>query len=265
MLLQSQILFEDTDIIVVYKPAGVATQTSKVGQPDMVSEVKNYIVKNNSSRINAPGQPQQGARSMKPGKGGEPYLALIHRLDQPVEGILVMAKTPAAAVHLNKQLTEHMMDKHYLAAVCGKAPCVSATVVDYLLKDEKTNLSRIVDQGTEGAKKAVLEFEVVNTVQKAGSSSTDETAVEKEHTLSLLSIHLITGRHHQIRVQMSGANMPLLGDQKYGGEEVQNLSKTLGIRTVALCSNKLSFMHPITQERLTFEVQPKGSWYRLFS
>ena len=241
MLLKSQILFEDTDIIVVNKPAGVATQTSKVGQPDMVSEVKNYLKKSN------------------------PYVALIHRLDQPVEGILVMAKTPAAAAHLNKQLTEHMMDKHYLAAVCGKAPCASAMVVDYLLKDEKTNLSKIVDQGTEGAKKAVLEFEVVNAAQRKSCNSADETTVEKEHTLSLLSIHLITGRHHQIRVQMSGANMPLLGDQKYGGEEVQNLSKALGIRTVALCSNKLSFLHPITQERLTFEIQPKGSWYRLFS
>ena len=261
MLLKSQILYEDTDIIVVYKPAGVATQTSKVGQPDMVSEVKNYLMKRN----NASCQPKNGARSMMPGKGSEPYLALIHRLDQPVEGILVMAKTPVAAAHLNKQLTENMMDKHYLAAVCGKAPCASATVVDYLLKDEKTNLSRIVEQGTEGAKKAVLEFEVVHTVQRKDCNSDDVTGAEKEHTLSLLDIHLITGRHHQIRVQMSGANMPLLGDQKYGGDEVQSLSKALGIRTVALCSNKLSFLHPITQERLTFEVQPKGSWYRLFS
>ena len=175
-----------------------------------------------------------------------------------------MAKTPVAAAHLNKQLTEHMMDKHYLAAVCGKTPCASATVVDYLLKDEKTNLSRIVEQDTEGAKKAVLEFEVMNTVQRKGCSSVDESGEEKEHTLSLLGIHLITGRHHQIRVQMRGAHMPLLGDQKYGGDEVQRLSKSLGIRTVALCSNKLSFIHPKTQERMTFEVQPKGSWYRLF-
>lgn len=235
-MLANQILFEDQDIIVVYKPAGVATQTAKVGQKDMVSEVKNHIRK------------AAGATGKK-----EPYLALIHRLDQPVEGVLVMGKTPEAAAHLNKQLTEHMIDKYYLAAVYGKAPCQSATVVDYLMKDEKTNLSRIVDSEVDGAKKSVLEFEVAKEIEK------------DEQMLSMLDIHLITGRHHQIRVQMSGAGIPLLGDQKYGSEEAVSLSKQLGIRNVALCSYKLSFLHPKTNERVSFEVEPKGSWYRLFS
>lgn len=244
-MLANQVLFEDSDIIVVYKPAGVATQTAKVGQKDMVSEVKNHIRK-----------------SLGDACGKEPYLALIHRLDQPVEGILVMGKTPEAAAHLNKQLTEHMIDKYYLAAVCGKAPCQSAAVVDYLLKDEKTNLSGIVDQDTPGAKKALLEFEVVKEKQR--SLSGEAQGDNRMETISLLSVHLITGRHHQIRVQMSGAGIPLLGDQKYGTESSEEASKALGVRNVALCSNKLSFLHPTTNERLSFEIEPKGAWFRLF-
>lgn len=235
MLLQKDIIFEDENIIVVHKPAGVATQTSRVGEKDMVSEVKNYLRKKNTEK-----------------SAKEPYLALIHRLDQPVEGILVMGKNPAAAAHLNKQLTEHMMDKHYLAGIYGTPPCKCATAADYLLKEEGTNLSRVVEQDTPGAKKAVLEFEITDTIAK------------EKGDIHLADIHLITGRHHQIRVQMSNASMPLLGDSKYGSDASKEQSAALGIRNVALCANRLSFLHPITNERMEWSIEPKGNWYKEF-
>lgn len=225
-----RILYEDKDIIVCHKPAGIATQTARVGQADMVSEVNNYL-KSASSDHKKP-----------------LYVGVIHRLDQPVEGILVFAKNKAAAADLSRQAAGDVMKKEYLAVVCGENFSQTGELKDYLLKDGKTNTSRVVPPEVKGAKEALLTYEVLSQ----GPSGT-----------ALVRIQIHTGRHHQIRVQMANAGMPLLGDHKYAGEEAVTISSKLGIRDIALCAYRLSFMHPKTGKRMEFEIRPEGSaFYR---
>lgn len=229
--LEEIIIYEDDAIIVVHKPAGVATQSGRVGQQDMVSLLTNYLAKKNGSA--------------KP-----PFVGLIHRLDQPVEGVLVFAKTKEATKELNAQLTAGYITKRYYAAFDGSAKYAEGTIVDFLRKDNKTNTSSICDPDTPDAKKAILEYRVISE--------------NKEKQISLADIHLVTGRHHQIRVQMAGAKMGLLGDQKYASEEAQEHAQELGIRSVALCSYSLAFTHPKTHKEVEYKVVPKGDWYKLF-
>ena len=182
-----KILYEDSDILVVKKPAGIESQSSRGLEADMVSMIKNYLY-----------------RSQRQGK--EPYVGVIHRLDKPVGGILVYAKTPKAAKDLSSQIQEGKMEKKYMAVVCGKPEQEQGNYIDYLLKDGKTNTSRIVPEKTQGAKRAELFYEIIKQGQK------------NEMDLFLISILLKTGRHHQIRVQFAGHGTPLFGDRKYGGE-----------------------------------------------
>ena len=186
-----EILYEDDQILVCHKPAGVPVQTKKIGTQDMESILKNYLFIHSSHHA-----------GHKP-----PYLAVIHRLDQPVSGILVFARTPAAAKNLNQQLQNDQFEKYYQAVVCGVLPD-SGTLTDYLVKDGRTNTSRTCSKNTPGAKKAVLSYEILETSEVTG--------------LSVVQIHLGTGRHHQIRVQMAGAGAPLWGDNKYNPEFVYN-------------------------------------------
>lgn len=224
-----RILYEDKDIIVWHKPAGIATQTARVGQADMVSETANYLK--------------------------SPYVGVVHRLDQPVEGILVFAKNKEAAAKLSRQATGEIMRKEYLALVCGRNIPREGELVDYLLKDGKTNISRIVPPEVKGAKKAVLEYEVIKEILS-------EKRDNNQDSLALVKILLHSGRHHQIRVQMAGAGMPLLGDHKYGGQTALELSARLGVRETALCAYRLSFVHPRTGERMQFEIKPESEAFR---
>ena len=137
---------EDDQILVCHKPAGVPVQTKKIGTQDMESILKNYLFIHSSHHA-----------GHKP-----PYLAVIHRLDQPVSGILVFARTPAAAKNLNQQLQNDQFEKYYQAVVCGALPD-SGTLTDYLVKDGRTNTSRICSKNTPGAKKAVLSYEILET------------------------------------------------------------------------------------------------------
>jgi hypothetical protein len=183
----------------------------------MVSELKNYLAKE--------------------GKGQVPYLAVIHRLDQPVEGLLVFAKEKKIAAALTKQLTEGALNKQYYAVVCGKPEQTSGELVDYLYKDvEKEGKSHIVTGQQEqypDAKRAVLQYQILK-----------ELSIEKQ--IFMMDIHIDTGRFHQIRAQMSHAGLPLLGDSKYGTETSLALSADLGIRNVALCAYKIELKHPAT-------------------
>lgn len=226
----NRILFEDKDIIVCHKPAGIATQTARVGQADMVSEIANYLK--------------------------SPYVGVVHRLDQPVEGILVFAKNKAAAAALSRQAAGETMKKEYLALVCKKEMPCRGELVDYLLKDGKANTSRVVPSEVKGAKRAVLEYEILK-----------EKLLEKENTvfgrLALVKIRLHSGRHHQIRVQMANAGMPLLGDRKYADKETIEMSARLGIRELALCAYRLGFDHPGTGERMQFEIIPEGAVFHI--
>ena len=145
------ILYEDEEILVAEKPVGMESQSAKSFEPDMVSEIKKHI-------------------NSKSPKSGEPYVGVIHRLDKPVGGIMVYAKTKNSAESLSKQVSGHQMNKIYYAVVCGKPVENSGTYVDYLWKDSKNNYSKIVEKGIKGAKPAELDFRIVDKVQQDGEA-----------------------------------------------------------------------------------------------
>ena len=216
------ILHEDEHIIVCYKPAGIPTQTKKLGEQDMVSILKNYL------------------------KGG--YVAVIHRLDQPVEGLLVFAKTPFAAKELNKGLQGAGFGKHYKVVLWGIPTQKKATLEDYLVKDGRTNTSRVCESSEADAKKAVLSYEVMATGKDDGKD------------ISLVKVKLDTGRHHQIRVQMANMGCPILGDAKYNTAAVQDRR----FRQIALCAYRLEFLHPKTKKQMEFEIEPEAEGFSCF-
>ncbi len=224
--MKERILYEDKEIIVCHKPAGIATQTGQTRQKDMVSEIKNYLESN-------------------------PYLGVVHRLDQPVEGILVFAKTPFAAKELSRQLTGNLLHKQYDAVVLGEGFSESRELVDYLKKKAETNRSEITNMGESGAKKAILRAKTLD--------------MNLQKNIALLEITLLTGRHHQIRVQLSGAGYPILGDKKYGTEKSIQKSLELGVDHVALCACRLELLHPKTKKKLEFSVKPEGRIFQEFN
>ena len=227
--MELNILYEDKEILVAEKPVGMESQSARSFEPDMVSEVKKHI------------------NSLSP-KSGEPYVGVIHRLDKPVGGVMVYAKTKGGAESLSRQVSQHQMEKIYYAVVCGKPVDNFGACVDYLWKDGKTNCSKIVDKGIKGAKLAELHYQVV-----------DNRNIGNEEC-SLVKIILKTGRHHQIRVQMAGRGTPLWGDRKYN----PRFQKGIDGGNVALFASSLSFSHPTTKKRLTFSVKPKGEVFEMF-
>ena len=176
--LTPEIIYEDKDIIVCHKPAGVPTQSSRIGTKDMVSILKNHLIKNTAKKT----------------ASREPYLAVIHRLDQPVEGLLVFAKTPAAAKELSRQLTTSGFGKYYRAQALGIFEHNEGTLEDYLVKDGRTNTSRVCKENVPDAKYARLHYKVIHT-----------DTLPSGEPFSQLEIYLDTGRHHQIRVQFAHA------------------------------------------------------------
>lgn len=218
---EPHILFEDTHILVCIKPAGLATQNSHIGTPDLVSILKNHIYRQGTCK-------------------GEPYLAVIHRLDQPVEGILVFAKTPFAAKELNRQLQTSGFGKYYQALVYGTPAELEGTLTDYLLKNGRTNTSDICNAQTPNGKKAVLHYKM------------QLTDIPLPPGTSLMDIRLETGRHHQIRVQMAHFGHPLYGDTKYNPQTPQNTEW----QQIALCACRLEFKHPKTGKEMTYQCTP---------
>lgn len=239
--MQVPVLFEDENVIVIWKPAGLDSQSSRGFGADVVSELRHYIFCGNDGGNNVHRLPTKiSTTSTKP---PEPYIGVIHRLDKPVSGIMVYAKTPKAAAALSRQVADGGMEKTYLAVVCGKVPCFGDNYVDYLLKDEKENRSRIVDKGTSGAKRAALSWKLLE---------------QKENALALLEITLGTGRHHQIRVQLSGHGLPIWGDQKYNPQFAGRKE------TIALSAWKLAFTHPVTGRRMEFSRLPQNEIFHIF-
>ena len=216
-----KVIFEDNHIIVVEKPVNIPSQGDKTGDRDMLTIIKDYI----KERDNKP---------------GNVYLGLIHRLDRPVGGVMVFAKTSKAAARLSEQVREKIFQKTYLVIVNGKMENEKGTLEDYLLKNERNNMSKVVKEGTKDSKFASLDYEVLK--------------YDDEIDLSVLKIHLHTGRHHQIRVQLSSRNHSIYGDQKYEGRGHG--------KQIALWAYELSIKHPITKETMTFKSVPEfiGSW-----
>lgn len=211
------IIDENKDYIVIHKPAGLATQTARLGEKDLISEVKNHLFLSGDKNSN---------------------VSVINRLDQPVEGLVLLAKNEKAAAILSRQLTENKIEKYYTAKVYGHLQETEGTLEDYLVKDGRTNLSKVSNKNDKQAKRAVLEYKVI----------------ESNDMTDTVQIHLITGRHHQIRVQFSNAGFPLLGDRKYGNSESMEYSNKKGVRTVSLKAYKLSFMDTSSKERRTYSI-----------
>ncbi len=212
-----EVLYEDNHIIVVKKPANILSQSDYTKDIDMLSIVKKYIKK-------------------KYNKPGNVYLGLVHRLDRPVSGIMVFARTSKAAKRLSLMIKNKEMNKKYLAVVRGIIKEDEQTLKDYLEKDNNKNA--IISTEKKG-KLAILNYKVIK-----------RNYLKKE---TLVEINLITGRHHQIRIQFASRNYPLCGDQRYGKKDNTQ---------IALCSNELSFKHPITKEILTFKIDyPIGKYW----
>ena len=216
-----KVIYEDNHIIVVEKPPNILSQVDKTEDTDMLTIIKEYL----KEKYNKP---------------GNVYLGLVHRLDRPVGGVMIFAKTSKAASRLSNQVREKIFKKEYLAIVDGKPEKNKGTLENYLLKNEKTNTSKIVKENTSGSKYAKLEYEVLKYNEKID--------------LSLLKILLHTGRHHQIRVQLAGMGHSICGDQKYG-------TRGRG-KQISLWAYKLTIEHPITKESMTFTdiPEPIGPW-----
>ncbi len=225
-----EIVFEDSQVLVCRKEAGLAVQSGRVGAPDLVSMLKNRLWER---------------------EGKEPYLGVVHRLDQPVEGLLVFAKTKKAAASLSAQVQDGRMVKQYLAVTLPEKEeiPIQGRLEDWLLQDRSSNSSRIVPKETRGARRAVLEYRILKTWNVPGDEG------EKESRAALAQIRLFTGRHHQIRVQMAGAGMPLAGDRKYGSG---NFGKG---DFPALCAWSLAFIHPGTGKEMAFQCRPEGRYF----
>lgn len=265
-----EILYEDKDLIVCRKEPGIAVETARAGQMDLVSLLKNYRAKS----------------------GEKPYIAPVHRLDQPVEGVMVFAKNKKAAGILSGQVQSGTWTKDYLALVCGKPDSPAGKLENYLLRDGRKNISKAVPKGTKGSKKALLIYEMISReacirMLTPGEEKTDrKPETEKpdgkgKETLrgdagdagevkgktiagnedaggsqksvheceTLLRIRLLTGRHHQIRVQLAAAGMPVRADAKYG--------TAVPGQAIALCAFHLHFTHPGNGRKMDFRIRPE--------
>lgn len=217
-----KVIYEDNHLIVVEKKENIPVQKDISNDLDLISIIKDYIKK-------------------KDNKKGNVYLGMVHRLDRPVGGIMVFAKTSKAASRLSNEIKNNRFEKQYLAVVHGQFKKKKDILEHYLIKDKKTNTSKVVSKNNLKAKLAILNYEVLK--------------YDKDKNLSLLLINLHTGRHHQIRVQLKSINHPILGDQKYG------LLNERGIQ-IYLWAYKISFMHPTKKELLTFYSKPKWQLFK---
>lgn len=211
------VLYEDNHIIVVVKPANVLSQSDSTNDDDMLSIIKRYL----KEKYNKP---------------GNVYLGLVHRLDRPVSGVMVFAKTSKAASRLSEEVRNHTFSKKYLAVVHGVGLKNSDSFTDYLVK-KSDNSSYITD--SKSGKICKLSYEVIGE------------CVKKK--LSLVDIDLKTGRHHQIRVQFASRGYPLYGDQRYGFSDKKQ---------IALLAYEVSFVHPVKKEKMIFrcKIPNKGVW-----
>ncbi len=218
-----KVLYEDNHIIVAIKPCGVLSQSDGSGNPDMLTILKAYIKEKYS-------------------KPGEVYLGLVHRLDRPVSGVMVFARTSKAASRLSEQIRTRKVEKIYRCVVKGVLEG-SGRLENYIFKDESRNIVTVSDTERPGYKTSYLDYK----------------ALASKDGLTLVEVKLGTGRSHQIRAQMAHAGYPLFADQKYGEADK-------GCKDIALEAYKLTFEHPVKREFITFEAPiPQEFPWNLFA
>jgi 23S rRNA pseudouridine1911/1915/1917 synthase len=218
-----EIVYEDNHLLIIDKPAGLLSQADKTNNVDLTELCKQYLKK----AYNKP---------------GNVYLGLTHRLDRPVSGLMVLTKTSKAASRISQLIREHQLKKTYWAIVHGRTP-EEATYEHFLKKDSKTNKTKAFGSKKSGAKPAVLSY----------------TTLKQSAHYSLIEIDLVTGKPHQIRVQLSKMGFPLWGDYKYGEEET-GPGKSLALRAYAL-----AFEHPVKKESMNIKAHiPRQQPWNLF-
>jgi 23S rRNA pseudouridine1911/1915/1917 synthase len=229
-----EIIFEDNHLLVALKPAGILSQSDISGDPDMLTLLKEYL----KSKYNKP---------------GEAFLGLLHRLDRPVSGVMVFAKTSKCASRISAQIRNREVTKLYRAIVKGRVLPDSAELCGAILKDEAENKVTVFeqDEAPDQAKEARLRYAVIGRVVDAvmtgnGTGKTD---------LSLLRVELLTGRSHQIRAQLAFAGFPILGDRKYDPQTGYS-------GDICLESYSMTLRHPVTNETMVFELplRSEGPW-----
>ena len=215
------ILFEDNHLLVINKPAGLLAQEDHTGRPDALNLCKEYIKK----------------RYDKPGKV---FLGLLHRLDRPVSGVMVFAKTSKAASRISEQIRSRKVRKRYRAVVIGNPP-PNGVLEHHLEKDEKKNIVTVTDRPTRKSKHAKLSFNTISS----------------KHSLALVDINLETGRPHQIRVQFAEIDSPIWGDKRYGKQEPSG--------SIALHAHSFTLLHPTLKEKMIFTAEPPDTdpWIRV--
>lgn len=214
------VIFEDNQVLVAVKPQNVPVQLDSSEDKDFLTMLKDYLIKEHNKQGNA-------------------FLGLVHRLDRPTGGVMVFAKNSKSAERLSKQIQDRSVEKIYFAVLNGVPKNRQGTLKNYLKKDERTNTVKICPQYEDGAKEAVLNYQVLET----------------KNGRALVKIALETGRSHQIRVQFAGINCPVVNDQKYGNQNEKG--------NLALWATEIKFDHPVTKVRHTFRVPPpydEGAW-----
>ncbi len=216
-----KVLFEDNHLIAVYKPNGVLSQGDSTGDKSMIDEVKAYIKK-------------------KYNKPGDVFLGSIHRIDRVTSGILIFARTSKALTRMNQMLKDRKISKTYLAILDERPDNPSGKLVNYLRKNQKANYVIVVDKDKEGAKKAILNYEMIAELESK----------------CLVSVNLETGRPHQIRTQFGYIGCPVTGDTKYRGSKRSELKGG-----IYLHSYELQFLHPVGKAPIRITAKPDAVGY----
>lgn len=205
-----QILYEDNHLIIINKRAGDIVQGDKTGDEPLSEIVKTYIKKTYQ-------------------KPGNVYLGVVHRIDRPTSGAVIFAKTSKALERLNKMLQDKKIDKTYWAVVKNQPPKTKDILINYLRKNQQKNKADVFEKEQTNSKKAILSYQLIKKLDR----------------YFLLEINLETGRHHQIRAQLSHIKCPIKGDVKYG------FDRTNADGSIHLHARKISFIHPVSQEKIS--------------